>query len=290
MANFTSEKIIANTFVIRGAGCDSYLLAGEKEAVMIDSGMSEHNIREFAEGVCGRAVRCVVNTHSHFDHTAGNGFFDIVYATEGISRSAKNTFGADPKKYPLDYDFTIIQDGDVIGSADRPLKIIELDCHSPGNIAILDIQNRMLFPGDELDTGQVLLLPGYAEKPGQLHSRPASSVETYLRAIQKLVDIEDEFDFIYPAHNGAPIGKEWLSRYYELARRILGGYEGSADCSGRGYDSSMAHFPLKTANYRRGEWDGASLIYCADLIRDSDYQKGQPEPATELHRISRIPD
>jgi glyoxylase-like metal-dependent hydrolase (beta-lactamase superfamily II) len=254
---------------------------------MIDSGMSPHNIREFAESVCGYRVSRVISTHSHFDHTAGNGFFDIIYGTEGTSRSAKNTMGGDPSKYPLDYEFTIIHDGDVLDIGGRPLEIIELDSHSPGNIAILDINNRCLFPGDEIDTGQVLLLPGYAETsaPAKLHAKSAASVETFMNAMMKLKGRQDAFDWILPAHNGAPVGKEWLDRFIELASLVLEGHEGSKDCSGRGYNAGMKHFPLESANYRRIERNGASLVYCADLIRDKDYKKGQNEPATELHRI-----
>lgn len=51
MANpyFTSRQITPNTFIISGAGCDSYLLLGKEEALMIDAGQSEHNIRAYAQ-------------------------------------------------------------------------------------------------------------------------------------------------------------------------------------------------------------------------------------------------
>ena len=286
MGTFTAEKIRDSIIVIRGMGCDSYLLPGNGEAIMIDSGMSAEDIRAFAGQVCGLPVRRVVNTHSHFDHTGGNGFFDHIYGTEGISRSAKNTMGRDPLLYRLDYEFTIVKDGDVIEAGGRDLEVIELNSHSPGNIALLDLKERALFPGDELDTGQVLLLPGYAEIPGQYHAKPAASVETYLRALHKLKAMESRFDLICPSHNGAPAGIELLDKFIALSEYILNGYEGNRDCSGRGYNDSMGHFPRKEANYRRGELNGVSLVYCADLVRDSDYAHTQVEPATELHRIS----
>ena len=285
MQTFTGSLIADNTFVIHGEGGDAYLLQGDSEAIMIDSGMSAHDIRKFAEQLCGQKTRCVINTHSHFDHTAGNGFFDIIYNTEGIARGAKVTMGLDPDNYPLDYSCTIVKDGDIIDVGGRPLQIIELDCHSPGNIAILDINHRFLFPGDELDAGQVLLLPGYAEKPGQFHSKPAASVETYLRAMEKLNTIRSSFDLIFPAHNGAPMMPDWIERFCELSRRILDGYVGDSDCTGNGYTMALGHFPIEIANYRRASWNGASLVYCADLVMDADYANGQVTPATELHRI-----
>ena len=285
---FSSEKIHESVFAIKGEGCDSYLLPGDGDAAMIDAGMSEQNIRAFAEQVCGRTVRGVINTHGHFDHTAGNGFFDNVYATEGVSLDAKTTMGADPRRYPLGYGFTIVRDGDIVEIGGRRLQIIELNCHSPGNIAILDIGERLLFPGDEIDKGQVLLLPGYARGPGQFHTKPAASVETYANTMRKLKKIQGSFDLIFPAHNSAPVGPEWLDRFIGLAEKILNGYKGGADCSGGGYNASMNHFPLPDAGYLRAEWDGASLVYCSRLIWDADYANPQPAPATELHRICAI--
>lgn len=285
---FASRFITPNTCVITGIGCDSYLLFGDREAFMIDSGMSDQNIREYAQSLTGLPLSRVVNTHSHFDHTAGNGFFDTIYGTEGIARSAKNTMGCPPEEYPLDYTFTLVRDGDIIDLAGRPLRVIVLDCHAPGNLAILDETNRILFPGDELEAGQVLLLPGYAEVPGQIHAKPAASVETYLHAMRKLQGFAGRFDMICPAHNGTPIDKSYLDRYITLAQMILDGFAGSEDCSSSSYNASANHFPRPDARYRRAEHNGASLVYCADLIFDRDYERADSlPPATDLHILCK---
>lgn len=288
LTDFNAQKITGNTWRIITPGCDCYLLEGADEAFMIDSGMSAQNIRAFAQSLTPLPVSRVINTHSHFDHTAGNGFFDVVYGTEGIARSAKNTMGCDPANYKLDYTFTTVKDNDIIALNGRPLRVIVLDCHAPGNLAILDEENRLLFPGDELETGQVLLLPGYAEQPGQIHAKSASTVETYLHAMQKLKEFSDSFDTICPAHNGSPIGKEWLDKYITLAQMVLDGFEGKTDCSSPSYNASANHFPRPDANYRRAEHDGASLIYCRDLIFDTDYPNAAyVKPATDLHILCK---
>lgn len=285
---FTSRLINANTYIIQGDGCDAYLLLGEDEALMIDAGESTHSIREYAQMLTDLPVARVINTHSHFDHTGGNGYFDVIYGTEGIARSAKNCMGANPADYPLDYTFTLVKDGDIIDLKGRPLEILVLDCHAPGNIAILDRTNRILFPGDELECGQVLLLPGYAEQMGQIHAKPAASVETYLHAMERLNRYRDSFDTIFPAHNGSPIDPTYLDWYIELAKKIMNGYEGKEDCSTPSYNESAAHFPLKDAHYRRAEYQGASLVYCQDLIFDRDYAHAdQLAPATRLHLICK---
>jgi glyoxylase-like metal-dependent hydrolase (beta-lactamase superfamily II) len=289
---FSAAQIFPETYCIRGEGCDSYLLIAKTEAVMIDSGMATANIRAFAESVAGVPVRRVINTHSHFDHTGGNGFFDVIYGTEGISRSAKNSMEVDAANYPLDYTFTIVHDKEIIEIEGRPLEIIMLDSHSPENIAILDPTYKLLFPGDEIERGQVLLLPGFAEKKGQLHSKPAASVETYLHAIQKLKSFSPRFSHLCPGHNGTPLEADYVDRYIETAERVLDGQEGKTDISSPTYDNKAEHFPYPEANYRRAEWRGASLVYCADLIWDKDYLKDpcQHVPATWLHEICATHD
>ena len=284
---FSARMIWAGTWVIIGEGCDCYLLEGTDEAIVIDAGNSPHDIRAFAQSLTALPVRRVINTHAHFDHTGGNGFFDEIITTRGVARGAKNTMGRLREAIRLDYDFTYVQDGDTIDLAGRPLTVVLLDCHSPEDIAILDTTRRLLFPGDEVEGGQVLLLPGYAEQPGQIHASPASSVETCLRAMEKLNALRDKFDYICPAHNGTPIDPVYLDWYIQICRDILAGKEGNPDCSARTYSPSFNHFPNLNANYRRYTLQGASLVYCADLIFDSDYAKADTlKPATLLHIIS----
>ena len=285
--NFIARFLTPDTAVITGDGCDCYLLIADEEAIMIDAGESAANIRAFAQTLTNKPLRAVVNTHSHFDHTGGNGYFDVIYGTEGIARSAKNAMGDPVDQFPLNYQFTIVKDGDVLPLKGRPLSLIELDCHAPGNLAILDPTRRMLFPGDELECAQVLLLPGYAEVPGQIHAKPAASVETYRRAMLKLKAYEHDFDTICPGHNGTPIDKSYLDRYIALAEAVMGGLIGNPDVRSRSYDSSMTHFPYPDAGYRRAEMNGCSLVYQEKLIFDRDYVNADALPtATPLHDIS----
>jgi Zn-dependent hydrolases, including glyoxylases len=285
---FISRKLNFNTWVISGEGCDCYLLEGTNEAIVIDAGESTENIRVYAQTLTELPLSKVINTHAHFDHTGGNGHFETVFATKGVARSAKNTMGAPRENYPLDYKFTYVNDGDVIPIEGRPLTVITLDCHSPEDIALLDTENRMLFSGDEVESGQVLLLPGYAEEPGQIHAKPAASVETCLEAMLRLKAEEAYFDMIYPAHNGTPIDKSYLDRFIYLCRGIMSGsIIGDTDCSSSSYNASATHFPNPEACYRRAVHDGAVIIYCERLIFDKDYETADTLPAaTPLHVIS----
>lgn len=264
------------------------MLEGERGSIMIDTGESRDNIRSFAQTLTEKPLCKAVNTHSHFDHTGGNGFFDTVYATRGVAASAKNTMGADPASYPLNYEFTFIEDGDILNPGGRPLQVIMLGCHSPEDIVILDVRNRILFSGDEVESGQVLLLPGYAEMPGQIHAAPAATVEAYLAALRRLKAMESAFDFICPGHNGTPMDNIYLDWFILLCDKILNGkIVGSVACSSPSYNTRDAHFPYPGAGYRRAEYKGAALVYCRELLRNEDTaMAGKLPPATPLHLIS----
>ena len=282
---FKARYFAPGTWLISGVGCDCYLVEGEKEAVMIDAGYARANIQKFAQSLTDKPLRSVINTHSHFDHTGSNGYFEKVLCTEGISRSAKTIMADLAFKFPLDYEFTIITDGEIIDPGGRPLRIIELDCHSPGNIAILDEKARLIYTGDEVEAGQVLLLPGYAEKAGQIHASPAGTVEECLDSMEKMASFKDHFDAIASSHSTVPLSPVYLEWFAELCRRILDGREqGSKDCSSGTYSGADKHFPFPGSGYRRGQYKGASLVYNKHLLRRSDKVNADKLlPATPLH-------
>ena len=287
MTPFSARFIGRDTWLISGEGCDAYLLLGDGEALMVDAGCSTENIRAFAQTLTQFPVRAVVNTHSHFDHTGGNGWFEKVYATAGIARSAKNTMGAPRALYPLDYGFTLVADGDVLPLAGRPLTVLELDCHSPGDIVLLDGKYATLFCGDEVESGQVLLLPGYAERTSQIHACPAAAVETYRRAVDTMRGHAHAFDRLCPAHNGSPLPPVYLDWFAALCDKILSGLEGDPDCASPTYRREVLHFPFPDAGYRRAKYQGASLVYNERLLRERDRADGlNLFPATPLHLVS----
>lgn len=72
---FESRQIAPGTWQILSSGDYSYLLAGEGQGLLIDSGYGAGNIREYCEKLCGLPVPWIANTHEHFDHTANNCYF-----------------------------------------------------------------------------------------------------------------------------------------------------------------------------------------------------------------------
>ncbi|MBJ7329904.1 MAG: MBL fold metallo-hydrolase [Solirubrobacteraceae bacterium] len=66
----------------------SFLVAGERRAALIDTGMGIHPIRPVVEALTDKPV-VVVNTHHHIDHVGGNHeFTDIAIHAAGAERLA----------------------------------------------------------------------------------------------------------------------------------------------------------------------------------------------------------
>lgn len=248
---FTARKFHKNTWIITGAGCESYLLVGEKKAMMVDTGQSKRNLREFVQTLTDLPV-CVVNTHGHFDHTGGNGWFDEVYMHPNAVGDAKRAFD-DPADYPLDYEIQTVREGHVFDLGARHVEVIEIPAHSKGSIALLDVENRLLFTGDELESGQVLLL-----------SDGLNSVRSHLANMKKLLARVAEFDIICPAHNGSPIHTDYIQAFIENDELVLGGREGSRDTASPTFDTSDPESPFKgKPGWRRSAHKGSFIVYDA---------------------------
>ncbi|MGI6315498.1 MAG: MBL fold metallo-hydrolase [Christensenellales bacterium] len=212
---FTARKVAKNTWLITGVGCDFYLLTGNKKAALIDTGMSRNNLAEFVAGLTDFPVM-VLNTHGHFDHTGGNGWFSDAWMSEYAAGEAKRAFG-DALEYPLDYTIHTLREGDRVDLGGRELEVLAIGAHSPGSLAYLDAANGLLFTGDELESGQVLCMGGN------------EAIRRHLANMEKLFARKDEISFILPAHNGSPILPEYIDLFIDFDRRILAGEEGSRE-------------------------------------------------------------
>lgn len=275
------EAIDEATYRILGRGCDCYLLIADEEAIMIDSGCDHENIQEYAQQLTTLPLKKVINTHSHFDHTGGNGYFKEVYISREASKSAKNFMDEEEQCYRYDYQYNWIQEG-TFPLQGRPLQILSCDIHSPGNIMILDPSHRLLFTGDEMDHDQVLLLPGFAEESNQLHARPAATVKEYQDMLKRIWKQEHLFDRLCTGHNGSPLDKCYIQNMILCCEEILQGAQGIKDCSSPTYHQEDTHYPYEQAGYLRYQSHGVSLVYCGDDLYERSHHSVF-EPATPLH-------
>lgn len=198
-----------------------YLLEGDEKAIAIDSGMSHQNIREYMEYFTDKPIIGVINTHSHLDHTLDNHFFDHAWFQENVlTPEPENEDAMDNGVHSLK-DATIIKEGETLDLGGRILEIYEIPAHDAGSIAIIDHRERILFSGDELESGWCNV--------GNMMGKPRKSgtIERHYQNMLKLRSLEDQFDCICPGHHGAPVTNELLDDAITLDKMILDGNLGT---------------------------------------------------------------
>jgi len=220
-------QITDDTWRIEEAGVRFFLLAGDKKALLVDSGMQTHNAKEIAESLVSLPVE-LLNTHGDMDHVGSNDEFGWFYMNPA---EASNYYNTQKKKGMI----IPVADGDVIDLGNRQLEIITLPGHTPGSIAVLDRKRRVLISGDPVQDGDIFMFGVQRE------------MHAYILSLKKLEKYSDRFDTIYPSHGTFPVSPDLIPLLYENAGRVLAGEVEAADAEFHGvpikrYDVGVAAF------------------------------------------------
>jgi glyoxylase-like metal-dependent hydrolase (beta-lactamase superfamily II) len=211
---FEVYKVAPGTFAIyephQSEEVISYLIVGQKQALLFDTGMGIANIHKIVSRLTSLPV-VVLNSHTHDDHVGGNWQFSSIFGmdTEFTRENAKGSTadaqaeiapgeicgslpkGFDPKTYrtkPWHVSF-FIRDGFRIKLGGRTVEVIATPGHTPDAIALLDRDNKLLFTGDT-----------YYPAPIWLY-RPETDLAAYGKSIERLAALAPEVNTVLGAHN-----------------------------------------------------------------------------------------
>lgn len=253
-------QLCKNTWIIHGDGCTSYLVTGNERGVVIDTGFALENIQTYAQTLTDKPVNIAANTHGHFDHTGGNGWFERAYMSAKALEIAKVPYPSKQKfNYPLDYLVTIVGDGDTIDLGNRVLDVVEIPAHAPSSIAFLDKTARILFTGDEAAQGVMLYWQ-------QIEPQP--TVERHAKNMLKLLKYRQEFDYICSGHGEGLEDAVLIDLLLEHDYWIMAGNEGSPFQMRRNgpdnpppEDLIMYQIEYKRASYYKDTFIGYDVRY-----------------------------
>ena len=195
-------RMDADTWRIEDTGVRFFVLEGTEKALMIDSGMNTPEARQLAESVTKKPLE-LLNTHADRDHISGNDAFDSFY----MSPAEEENFRANNPNGTI----KPVGDGDVIDLGNRPLEIIEIPGHTPGSIAILDVNRRVLISGDSVQDGNIFMFGKFR------------NMETYIPSMKKLLDYTGRFDSVYPSHGSIPVSPSLISELIRCAEAVRAG-------------------------------------------------------------------
>lgn len=239
---------------------NSWLVAGDDRAVLVDTGLGIAPIRPVVEATADRPVE-VVNTHHHFDHVGGNAEFDAVAVHErgvpllaaGASPSERAgylaytrallaaaqdyreadrrffhllTDDADPRPLPAGFDAEAwVRPGPPAGPTPRPLR--------DGDV--LDLGGRTLTvlhtPGHSpdslclLDDREGLLLGGDTLNSGPIYAQaPESDLGDFARSTARLAALAGDVTLVGMGHFGRAVaGPGYLADVAEAFDRVASG-------------------------------------------------------------------
>lgn len=227
---FTSKEVGPKVWQISDHGSDNmYIVEGRDSAMLIDNGLGTADVVSFLKKITSKPL-IVVITHGHPDHAGSDYQFSKVYihpadsaAARGYNKpetrsgsSATMTGGNKPSAEEL-YKGTIfntrlipVREGRIFDLGRRKIEVIETPGHTPGEICLLDISNKLLFTGDN-NNGLVWL---FLNNCLPLHK--------YLASLQKQADRMKEFTTIFPGH-GAPMPSDFINDQISCVKGILDG-------------------------------------------------------------------
>ena len=194
-----AKKYAENMYVLDEPRTRAYLIVGEDKALLIDTLFEEDNVLAEVRKITDLPIE-VVLTHGHPDHIGGIGYFDSCYINE-----------KDAYLLPDGIEAKNIQEGDGITCGDYHFEVIEIPGHTNGSIALLDRSHKILISGDSVQPGPVVMFGDGVD------------MAAYINGMEKLMDYEDDIEYIFAGHHDYPVGSEYIRYAYEDATALVNG-------------------------------------------------------------------
>jgi glyoxylase-like metal-dependent hydrolase (beta-lactamase superfamily II) len=250
---------------IEDAGVSEYLITGNDRSLLIDCGWGIGDLAKTVAGLTSLPL-AIINTHGHRDHTSGDYLFkerihihegdvpllkkayDPAARTETLRRFPKERWPPGFKEdawihAPLPH-FESFEGPRSFDLGGRIVDVIETPGHTPGSLCLYDRKERLLFAGDNIQAGNVLMM-----MPESL------PLATYQKSIDKLAAMADKIDKVFPAHGPAPIKPDAFKDMQTGVGKILKGeIRGTPETTYLGSGLAL-------------RFDGCGILYKEDRLR-----------------------
>lgn len=190
--HFFSKKMSEGIYLIsclewktEKASVNSWLIVGEKKALLVDAGLKISGLKQYAEEIAEKEVGLFL-THGHFDHTGALHEFDKFYmhpADENLLKGGKGLPATD-----YNAELLPIYSGENIELGGRKLTAFQIKGHTQGSLVLYDEKSRFLFSGDSI--ARRIFFPEIAKL----------SMSQFFDDLLKVNELD--YEFIASAHDG----------------------------------------------------------------------------------------
>ena len=165
---------------------NTYLLANDTEAVVIDPGYEADAI---LDALAGKTLKAILLTHGHFDHV---GAVKELVAETGCQvwiHAAESTMPPMVTAGPLYFTHTYDEGDSVCPIAGLELTVLHTPGHTPGSVCLL--------MGNEMFSGDTLFACSFGRT-----DLPGGDPRKMMESLRRLASLQGNF-FIHPGHGGS---------------------------------------------------------------------------------------
>jgi glyoxylase-like metal-dependent hydrolase (beta-lactamase superfamily II) len=245
-AKIVVRSIRRNLSMLEGSGGNIAVLQGPEGKLLVDSGMSKINVLAALEGIDRGAVRYVVNTHWHYDHTDGNAWMHDAGATIVAHENTRKRMSTATRVEAWNFTFppspadalpeVVFRGFTTLHFNDTA---VALEPYAPAHT---DTDTRVAFIGlDVVHLGDTWWNGHYPF----IDYSTGGSINGMIRAAEENVEAVSDKTIIIPGH-GPVGGKKELTEFRDLLRQVRDAVA-ALKMQGRSADEAVAAKP--TAKY-----------------------------------------
>ena len=165
---------------------NTYLLANDTEAVVIDPGYEADTI---LDALAGKTLKAIVLTHGHFDHVGAVKELVAETGCEVYIHAAESTMPPMVTAGPLYFTHTYDEGDSVCPIAGLELTVLHTPGHTPGSVCLL--------MGNEMFSGDTLFACSFGRT-----DLPGGDPRKMMESLRRLASLQGNF-FIHPGHGGS---------------------------------------------------------------------------------------
>ena len=189
-----------NFYLLEDGRVRQFLILGAEEALLLDTGFPDGGVAEAVGRLTELPVR-VLLTHGDRDHTGGLAAFGSCCLHPG-----------DWGMLPEEIRRAPIREGDIFSCGGYRLEAVEIPGHTPGSVAFLERERRLLLPGDSVQKGGPIYMFG-----------PHRDLDAHIASLEKLLPLARLVDWVLPCHHDCPIAPDYIAGNLEDALALRAG-------------------------------------------------------------------